>query len=175
MGRAAVRYAKAILSLAQDKNVTADIQKDMVTIADTVTSSKDLRVVLSSPLVKNEVKLSCLKEIFKGAHTITEGAFATLIDNKRINQLGSVAEEYSKLYNDINNTKLATVTTAVPLDGALKEKVLQKVKELTGNEAAVTNIVDESIIGGFILRVGDLQYNASVEHMLTTLRRELKN
>ena len=55
------------------------------------------------------------------------------------------------------------------------DNLLAKVKELTGNEASINNIVDESIIGGFILRVGDLQYNASVAHKLTTLRRELSN
>ena len=67
------------------------------------------------------------------------------------------------------------MTTAVPLDKSLSAKVLAKVKELTGYEATIENIIDENIIGGFILRVGDMQYNASVAHKLTTLRRELSN
>lgn len=175
MSRAAVRYAKAVLSLAQDKNATSEVHKNMTTIADTVDASKDLRLMLASPLVRNEIKLASLKEIFKGANAITEGLFSTLVENKRIGILGNVAFQYNKLYNELNNTQTATVTTAVPLDAVLKNRVLAKVKELTGNEASIDNIVDESIIGGFILRIGDLQYNASVAHKLTTLRRELSN
>ena len=60
MSRAAVRYAKAVLSLAQDKNATSDVHKDMTTIADTVDASKDLKLMLASPLVKNEIKLASL-------------------------------------------------------------------------------------------------------------------
>ena len=54
----------------------------------------------------------------------------------------------------------------------LKSKVLVKVKELTGKEAEVENIIDESILGGFILRVGDIQYNASILNKLDKLKRE---
>ena len=63
------------------------------------------------------------------------------------------------------------VTTAVPLTDDLNAKVLAKVKELTGKEAVIENKVDESILGGFILRVGDMQYNASIANKLNNLKR----
>ena len=72
----------------------------------------------------------------------------------------------------MRGTQVATVTTAVPLTADLKTKVLAKVKELTGKEAEVENIIDESILGGFILRVGDIQYNASIANKLDKLKRE---
>lgn len=175
MGRAAIRYAKAVLSLAQDKKATEDVQKDMEGIIATVDGSAELKMVLNSPLIKSEVKLASLKEIFKDAGDITKNLFDTLIANKRVDQLETVAKQYIVLYDELNNTQVATVTTAVPLDKALSAKVLDKVKELTGNEATIENVIDESIIGGFILRVGDLQYNASILNKLTTLKRELSN
>ncbi|TPN87905.1 ATP synthase F1 subunit delta [Aquimarina algicola] len=175
MSRAAIRYAKAVLSLAQEKNATEDVQKDMQSIISTVNDSVDLKMLLNSPLIKNEVKLASLRDIFKSAGEISQKLFDVLIDNKRVDLLADVAKQYIKLYDQLNNTQVAKVTTAVPLDKAMSEKVLLKVKELTGNEATLENEVDESIIGGFILRVGDLQYNASVANKLTTLRRELSN
>ncbi|MDY8138709.1 ATP synthase F1 subunit delta [Aquimarina sp. 2201CG5-10] len=175
MSRAAIRYAKAVLSLAQDKKATEDVQKDMQSIIATTSDSAELRMVLTSPLIKGEVKLASLKEIFKGAGDITHKLFDILIANKRVDLLAGVAKQYIILLDQLNNTQVATVTTAIPLDKALSTKVLAKVKELTGNEATIENVIDESIIGGFILRVGDMQYNASIAHKLTTLKRELSN
>ncbi len=175
MSRAAIRYAKAVLSLAQDKKATSAIQKDMQSIIATVEESAELKMVLNSPLIKSEVKLASLREIFKSTEEITQKLFETLVQNKRVDLLANVAKQYIVLFDQLNNTQVAKVTTAVPLDKALSEKVLAKVKELTGNEATIENVIDESIIGGFILRVGDLQYNASIANKLTNLKRELSN
>jgi len=175
MSRAAIRYAKAVLSLAQDKNATEDVQKDMQSIIATIDSSAELKMVLNSPLIKSEVKLASLHEIFKDTGDLTKKLFNTLITNKRVNLLDNVAKQYIVLFDQLNNTQVATVTTAVPLDKGLSTKVMAKVKELTGNEATIENVIDESIIGGFILRVGDLQYNASIANKLTSLKRELSN
>lgn len=175
MSRAAIRYAKAVLSLAQDQKTTEDVQKDMQDIIKTVGDSAELRMVLTSPLVKEEMKRSSLREIFKSTGALTHKLFDILIDNKRVHLLAEVAKQYVVLFDQLNNTQVATVTTAVPLDDALSTKILAKVKELTGNGATLKNVIDESIIGGFILRVGDLQYNASIANKLTNLKRELSN
>lgn len=175
MSRAAIRYAKAVLSLAQDKNATEDIQKDMQSIIATVNGSAELRMVLNSPLINGELKLAALREIFKNTRGISQKLFEVLIENKRVALLADVAKQYIALFDKLNNTQVARVITAVPLDEALSAKVLSKIKELTGNEATIQNTIDESIIGGFILRVGDLQYNASIANKLTNLRRELSN
>ena len=93
--------------------------------------------------------------------------------NKRINLLGAVAESYVSLYNEAQGVKVAHVTTAVPLSSELETKVLAKVKEMTGSDSVtIENTIDESIIGGFILRVGDLQYNASIANQLDSIKRE---
>ena len=96
----------------------------------------------------------------------------TLITNKRINILGDVADQYTKLFDDEQGTQIAKVTTAVPLTEELKKLVLIKAKELTGKDSEIVNVIDENIVGGFILRVGDLQYDASIANKLSTLKRE---
>ena len=173
--RAAQRYAKAILSLAKDKNSAEAVNKDMNTISKTVLNSRDLENMLTSPVVKNSIKKSALLEIFKNLDAVTKGALDILIENGRINILHLVARQYIIQYNEMNKVQQAVVTTAIPLDSQLEKIVLAKVKELTGSEASLKNIVDEDIIGGFVLRVGDMQYDASVARNLTRLKRELKD
>jgi F-type H+-transporting ATPase subunit delta len=67
------------------------------------------------------------------------------------------------------------VTTAVPLTPSLEKKILAQVEKITSNKITLENQIDESIIGGFILRIGDLQYNASISNKLNNLKREFTN
>jgi F-type H+-transporting ATPase subunit delta len=75
----------------------------------------------------------------------------------------------------MNGIEVAQVTTAIPMDAALEAKVLAKIATLSDKKITIENIVDASIIGGFILRIGDKQYNASVANRLQVLKRELSN
>ncbi|MGM5469195.1 ATP synthase F1 subunit delta [Flavobacteriaceae bacterium LMO-SS05] len=170
--RAALRYAKAVLSLASDQKAAEAVNKDMKQIVNAIAESKDLRDMLLNPVVRSSVKKTVLNEVFKNSNTITENLIITLIANKRIALLGDVASKYNQLYDTLRGTQIAKVTSAVPLTEALKTKVLAKVKELTGNEVEVINVIDENILGGFILRVGDIQYNASIANKLNNLKRE---
>ena len=170
--RAAIRYAKAILDLAKDKNLADAVNSDMLDISNTINDSKELRLFLQNPIIKPSVKIASLKEIFSKTNTITLDAFDVLLENKRIGLLNNIALNYTKIFDELNGNELATVTTATALTDDLRKKVLAKAKELTGKNATLTSVVDASIIGGFILRVGDLQYNASVLNNLNKLKRE---
>jgi len=170
--RAAVRYAKAVLSLATDQKSDEVVNNDMKLIVNTIAENKDLSNVLKSPIVSETIKKSVVLEVFKGSNKATLGLIDLLIKNNRIDLLGEVAKKYNQLFDESKGVELATVTTAIALTDALKRKVLAKAKELTGKDIEVKNIIDESIIGGFILRVGDIQYNASISNQLNKLKRE---
>ncbi|TYA52249.1 ATP synthase F1 subunit delta [Formosa maritima] len=170
--RAAIRYAKAVLSLASDKNAAEAVNNDMKLIAKTIAESRDLNDMLQNPVVSSSIKKSVLLEVFKNSNEITGNLIDTLITNKRLPLLGEVALKYNLLYDELTGTQIAQVTTAVPLTDDLKVKVLAKVKELTGKDVEVKSTIDESILGGFILRVGDIQYNASIANKLNKLKRE---
>ncbi|MDT0558092.1 ATP synthase F1 subunit delta [Ichthyenterobacterium sp. W332] len=170
--RAAIRYAKAVLSLATDQKSSEAVNSDMKTITNTIAQSEDLNQMLQSPVVRSSDKKAVLTSVFKDANVVTTNLIDTLISNKRLALLNDVAASYMQLYDQMRGTQVATVTTAIPLTADLKTKVLTKVKELTGKEAEVENIIDESILGGFILRVGDIQYNASIANKLDKLKRE---
>jgi F-type H+-transporting ATPase subunit delta len=170
--RAAIRYAKAVLSLATDQKSAEAVNSDMKLITNTIAQSEDLNQMLQSPVVRSSDKKAVITSVFKNANVATVNLIDTLISNKRLALLNDVAASYTQLYDQMRGSQVASVTTAVPLTDDLKTKVLAKVKELTGKEAEVENIIDESILGGFILRVGDIQYNASIANKLDKLKRE---
>jgi F-type H+-transporting ATPase subunit delta len=173
--RAALRYAKAILDTAKEKKALTAVEKDMRSIAATISNSKELRDVLASPVVSGISKKNALLEIFKGSDAITEGSISMLVDNKRIGMLNEVALKYIILNEQLKGKDVAYVTTAVPLNAEMEKKVLKQVANITGNKVTIENKIDASIIGGFILRVGDLQYDASIANKLSNIKREFSN
>ena len=171
--KAAIRYAKAVLQQAIEANAVNEVFDDMQAVSATISGSKELRLVLKSPVIKAEDKKEALLKIFLNESAITKGLIHVLIENKRIGQLGNVASSYIYLYNESKGIKVAQVTTAVALTPGLEEQILEKFKELTGSTSVtLENEIDVSIIGGFILRVGDLQYNASIANQLGNIKRE---
>lgn len=171
--RAAIRYAKAVLEQANEGDVANVVFGDMQSVYSTIEGSKELRSVLKSPVVKAEDKKEALVKIFENNSEVTKGLIQILTANKRIDLLGGVAESYINLFNESQGVKVAEVTTAVPLSSELETEVLAKVKQLTGStQVTIQNTIDESILGGFILRVGDLQYDASIANKLGKIKRE---
>jgi F-type H+-transporting ATPase subunit delta len=171
--KSANRYAKAVLQQATEENLAAVVFEDMQAVAATIEGSKELRSVLKSPVIKLSDKKEALHTIFKAESKSTQNLINVLIDNKRIDVLGDVASSYVALYNDARGVKVAQVTTAVPISSELEKMVHTKVEQITGSKnVTLENKVDTSIIGGFILRIGDLQYNASIANNLNKLKRE---
>ena len=174
--RAALRYAKAILNLAKDSKEDAVVNKDMQLIASTISENPELGVVLESPVIKSADKINVLKATFsKQVNNITLGLFNLLQENKRISMLESIAKQYTIIFDYHKHIQVAKVTTAVPITAAIEKKVLAKIKDLTGEKANLENVVNPDILGGFILRVGDVQYDASISNYLSELKKEFDN
>jgi F-type H+-transporting ATPase subunit delta len=173
--RAAIRYAKAILDMANSKSAANEVSQDMTLIATTINGNAELGTFIQNPTIKVEVKESALLEVFASVNNVTKGLFHLLLENKRFEILESIAVEYNKLFDEANGIEVAKVTTAIAMTPELEAKVLAKIKEFSDKKVTIENIVDASIIGGFILRIGDKQYNASVANRLQVLKRELSN
>jgi F-type H+-transporting ATPase subunit delta len=171
--RAAIRYSKAVLLQAKEAGVADTVFDDMQDVFNTIKASKELKHLLKSPLIKTNDKKEALLKIFEDRSKETKSMIEVLIDNQRIQLLADVSKNFIELYNDEKGVKVAQVTTAIPLSEEIEQKVLAKIKELTGSTKVTLEInIDESILGGFILRIGDLQYNASIANKLTKIKRE---
>ncbi|MBL4606034.1 MAG: ATP synthase F1 subunit delta [Flavobacteriaceae bacterium] len=174
--RPALRYAKAILNLAKDRKVETEVNADLQLIASTISENADLMAMLNSPVIKASDKKNVLNELFTGkTNSISIGLFNLLEENKRMNMLLTIAKQYSIIYDHYKRIQVAKVTTAVPLTKELETKIMTKIVELTGNKASLENIVNPTILGGFVLRVGDVQYDASISNHLNELRKEFDN
>ncbi len=173
--RAAIRYAKAILSMADSIGVANEVNNDMILIASTIKGNLELSTFIQSPTISVEVKESALLEVFANINGVTKGFFHLLFENKRFEILEAIAVAYSNLFDEANGVEVAKVTTAIPMDADLEAKVLAKIASLSDKKVTIKSIVDPAIIGGFILTIGDKQYNASIANRLQVLRKELSN
>ena len=173
--RAAIRYAKAILEIADSKKAASEVSADMALIASTITGNSELSSFIHNPLVITETKKDVVSEVFASVNAVTKSLFHLLLENKRFEILDGIAIEYNKLFDIMNDVEVAKVTTAIPMDAALEAKVSAKIATISNKKITIENIVDPAIIGGFILRIGDKQYNASIADRLQVLKRELSN
>jgi len=173
--RAAIRYAKAILEIADSKKVATQVSADMALITSTINTNAELNTFIQSPTINVDQKESALLEVFANANAVTKSLFHLLMENKRFEILDAVAVEYNKLFDIMNGVEVAKVTTAIAMDAALEAKVSAKIATFSDKKITIENTIDPSIIGGFILRIGDKQYNGSVANRLQVLKRELNN
>jgi F-type H+-transporting ATPase subunit delta len=175
MSRAAIRYAKAILEISLSNGNAVNVNEDMLSIVTSIAGSAELIDFLSSPIISSEVKMNALSEVFVTVQSETKSLFRLLHENKRFEILAQVASQYNMLFDQMNNVEVAKVTTAFPITADLESKVLAKIATISNKKITIENIVDPKIIGGFILRIGDKQYNASVANGLQELKREFSN
>ena len=173
--RAAIRYAKAALEYALETKATNAVESDMRYILDSLDKNPELQDLLGNPVLDTEQKREVLMNVFEQSEDITKRLIGLLLDNKRISFLGEVAEKFIFLNDQLKGEHVAEITTAVPLTEEMEEDILSRVEGLIGNKVVLENTIDENIIGGFVLRIGDMQFNASISNHLNNLKREFTN
>jgi len=161
------------MDLAVEQGKVREVEKDTRLVLDTIEESDPLKDMLQSPVITDQDKGTALKALFKDAQPLTSELFNLLGTNNRANILKEVAEQYVALYEKMQGQDIATVLTAVPLNANLEKKILKQLKDITGREVVIENKIDPELIGGFILQMGDLEYNASISNKLGNLKREL--
>ena len=173
--RAAIRYAKAMYDIAVEENFINEVYKDMSLIKGLYGDSLDFNSLLSNSQINYQDKKKAILSLLENSNTITEKLIDLLIHNKRVSIIGDIAISFIQLYNKHNDIKEATVITASPINDDLKSIMLSKINISDPKSISLTNIIDSSIIGGFIIRFDGKEYNASVKQNLNNLKKELTN
>jgi len=170
----AFRYAKSLLDLSIEKNTLDTTYSDMETVASAL-KSRELYSLFKSPIIKPTKKISILKEVFKGkVDQITMGFLEIITKKGRESVLPEIVDSYIDQYKKHNNITEVKVTTAVAMTGdarAALEKALQD-SNVTAQKVDINTSVNEDLIGGFVIEVGDKLYDASVKHKLSKIRKE---
>lgn len=173
--RAALRYAKAAVQKAiEDGNIDA-LAKDMDVVYNTVQNNRDLESVLQSPVISADLKHNALQAVFAQCSDAGKNFLHLIAENNRAHNLDGIALKVKELYQEHLGLVEAVATTAVPITPELEKEILAKVSTLTDKKVTLVNKVDPEIIGGFILRLDDIQLNASVAHQLNTLKHNLRS
>ena len=172
--KVAGRYAKSLIDLASENNALEEAKNDMVLFEKVVDETPELEAILKNPIVPLDKKTGILKGIFAdkvGKLTIT--FFTTVVNKGRSEILFATAKQFIQQYNSIKGIVTADVTTATPLCATAKEEIVAIVKrELGANQVIINEKLNEKLIGGFILKVGDKQFDASISSNLSKLRKE---
>jgi F-type H+-transporting ATPase subunit delta len=130
--RVASRYVKSLLGLAVEQNALDAVHNDMLSFSKVVKQNRDFALMLRNPIIKHDKKREILEKIFTGnVHKLTMAIFDIITSKNREPLLPAIAEEFHHAYNAYKNVGEATVTTAVPLDSALRAEIEKIVKKLS--------------------------------------------
>lgn len=170
--RATIRYAKAFLGLAIEQNSLEASFSDMRLLERACFESKDLSLLLKSPIVKTDQKIKIFQEIFDGKIQPLSMAFVKIIiQKKREYLLEGMAKKFIDLYKMEKNIATATVTTALPITEKLKQEVISYIKKRSNNQVELTEVINKDILGGAIIRIGDKQLDASIASNISELKQ----
>lgn len=173
--RIASRYAKSLLQLAIEKGQVDAAYNDMKFVHATIESSRELQLLLTNPVVKPDTKAAIITKIFGGNVQELVSAFMKLLITKgRESLLGEVAGSFVEQVKQYKNITTVEVVSAVALDDTTRAKVVALANKMANGSVDLHERVDANLIGGFILRVGDQQVDASVSSEIRDLRRQFE-
>lgn len=175
--RLASRYAKALIDLAIERGQLEEIFADIMLLQQICKISPDFVNLLRSPIVKTDAKRKVVAAITAGKISELTARFnALLISKGRESSLPEIITSFISQYKAHKNIHTVKFVTAVPISDELRKVVIDEFKKRSG----YTNIeleekVDESLIGGFVLQVGDQLIDASISYDLRTIARQFEN
>lgn len=172
--KAAARYAKSLIDLSTEQNALEDLVKDMQLFEEVVGGNSELEAILKNPIVPLDKKAGILNDVFgQKVHQVTNSFFKLSVNKGRSAILFDTAKQFIAQYQLIKGIVTAEVTSAIALTDANKAEIINLVKrELGAREVVIREKVNEKLIGGFILKVGDKQFDASIAGGLNKLKKE---
>ncbi len=181
-GAVAGRYAEALYEIASKekvlpkyKNMADRIEAELKAIETVFNENEKLQQLLYHPRITAEDKKDVLEKLFEGKISkITSNFLALLIDRRREAFFSDIVNEYVKLANAGRNIVAAQVASAVELNDKEKGKLGQALDRLTGKKVRTSYVVDPSLIGGIVVRMGDKVIDGSIKTRLATLKERLK-
>jgi len=175
--RLAGRYAKSLIGLAIERNELDKVYGDMLYLQSLIKQSKEFLVILKSPVI-NPVKKKAILESVTGGNIseMVEGFIRLLILKGRESNLPEIIPAFIDQYKVLKNIFVVTLSTATPASEELKHTIIEKVKEATSlQNIELKTIVNEDLIGGFVLQMGDTLVDASIIYDLNAIKKQFLN
>ncbi|HJO60763.1 MAG: ATP synthase F1 subunit delta [SAR202 cluster bacterium] len=173
MALSARRYAQALFLIAEEKGDQEQWLADLELLADSSRNS-DFIAFIDSPKIENVKKIEVIKEAFSKSVSEMALNFVSLLATRNsVASLPNIADAFQELVDSEKGVERAEIVSAVKLTDAQERDIVGKLARMVGKELSVTTYVDESILGGYLARVGDRLVDGSVKTQLENMRREL--
>ncbi len=168
----AKRYAQALFNLSLENKSEEKVAADMRLVGNVLAENRELRRIMSNPVLVSAKKIKILDKIFgKELSELSLRFFRLIIRKGREVYLESICMAFEDIYMEFKNVVNASLVTATGSDEKIRKQVMEKLRAITDKDIELTELTDPDIIGGFIARLGDYQYDASVATQLRKLRK----
>ncbi|WP_312991914.1 ATP synthase F1 subunit delta [Chryseobacterium flavum] len=173
--KVAKRYAQGLLDFTNESGQTATVFSEMKDVVKVMSESKDLNKFFLTPYIDSKKKIEVANEIFKGLSVSSQNLIRLVIKQGRESQLKNIAQEFINKVEDISGVQRVTLTTATPLSKENIDQILRSTNLVNANSNFDLKIdVKPEILGGYILRVGDQQVDASVKTKLNQVKKDFQ-
>jgi len=170
----AYRYAKALIDLANERGVVNEVNEDMAFFVKVCEENRAFLTVMGNPIVRHDKKLGILKNIFENrVNNVTYSIFHVLTKKNREKLIYSIAKEFHDIYNEQKGIQKVSVTTVSELTKEQKDAFVKLVSDAIDKKVELEEKIDENLIGGYLLKVGDKQIDTSVRKRINELKLSL--
>lgn len=174
---AAARYAHAVFDLAKEAKALETVEQDFAKFASAWKESSDLRAVARSPLIDPEEKARALTAVAEklGVSDLGRKLIGVAAQNRRAAELPAIASVYRTLVARDRGARQVEIISARPMEQGETAAIVDALGKSLGAKIEAETSVDDSLIGGFVVRVGSRQFDASVKSKLDALRLQLRS
>jgi F-type H+-transporting ATPase subunit delta len=166
-------YARSLFEVAEEADKLDDVREQLGEIADELDGDRDLQVFFFSPYFSTQEKTEGLEKAVTGAEPIVLNFLKLLIEKHRMPALFRIRRVYDSLWEDYNKLLPVQITSAVELDQNVVKHIGDQISEQTGRKVELSATVEPDILGGIVVRVGNLVLDASIRRRLEILRKQI--
>ncbi|MCR9172471.1 MAG: ATP synthase F1 subunit delta [bacterium] len=171
--KVAARYAKALLELAIERKSVDSVLGDMQFLLQVNNEARDFELLIASPIIKADKKMEIFKLVFEQFEELTMSFVELITKNGREAYLPTIAEAFEAQVKEHKGIVPMTLVSAAPLDAKTKDAIVAKVQSGVKGTLEITEVIDEELIGGFVVKMGDVQIDASVLSQFNNLKQRL--
>jgi ATP synthase F1 delta subunit len=166
-------YARALFQVAEERDTLDDVHEQLGQFADALSENRNLMQFFFSPYFSSEEKKGALERAIEGGNPEFVNFLEALIERHRMPVIFRIRDRYDHMWEEARKLLPVEVTSAIELDEAIVQSIGERVGEQTGRKVELSSRVDPEILGGLVLRVGNLVLDASIVNRLEQLRKQV--
>jgi F-type H+-transporting ATPase subunit delta len=166
-------YARSLFEVAKEHDVLDRIHDELGQFSEALSEDRNLQMFLFSPYFSSQEKREGLRKVVSDADERFVNFLELVAERHRMPALFRIKREFDALWADENKLLPVTVTSAVELDEKLVQEIGDRIQDQTGRKVELSSNVDPDVLGGLMVRVGNMVLDASVRNRLERLRKQV--